>query len=1134
MIREIIKKRYLILDGAMGTLIAEKGAAKLEAAGSCAELLNEIEPDLIAEIHAEYLAAGADILKSNSFGALPWVLEEFGIAERAEELAAAAVKIAKECCAKFSTPEKPRFVAASLGPGTKLPSLGHINFDEMAAGYRSAARGAINAGAEIILLETCQDPLQIKAAIAGINNAKRETGASAEIMVSATIESAGAMLIGTDAQTLAAILSPYDLLSIGLNCGVGPDLAARHIKTLAENSQKNISIHANAGLPQNIGGKTLYPMGASEFADLTAEIAANNGVCFAGGCCGTTPAHIKALADRLNSQTPRANTNAKRHFLTSLFNATPIAKTPCLLVGERANATGSKAFRDLLLSEDYEKALAVANEQIASGADALDLSVGFAGRDEIYDMTILAGKFALAAPLPLMIDSTKPEAIEAGLKKFGGRAIINSANLEDGEAKFNAVARIAKKHGAALLCLAIDESGMAKSAAKKLEIAERMRNLAIAAGLDEGDLVFDLLTFTIASGDEEYRFSARETLSAIASLREKYKKVGASLGVSNVSFGLKGYSRELLNSVFLRQAIDRGLTMAIVNTRSIVPPEKIALKDLAMCERLLSGEENALFEFIAHFEGKNPLAETTAIAANESEEDQIVNFLISGQKEALIAKVLAAKERIAPEKIVNELLIGAMKEIGERFGDGRMRLPFVLRGAEAMKAAVDSLAPFLPRKEGAKRLKIVIGTVKGDVHDVGKNLVDILLSNNGFDVVNIGIKTSYEEFARRAAEHSADAIGMSGLLVKSTQIMAENLAQMQADGLKIPVLLGGAALNKNFVAEFCQPLYDAPVVYCRDAFDAINALNELASGTLKKTSLIAKKNAAIGASRNCEVDSQSPAVADARVSNKNVSPSAQETSGRDLPPELDFFDLKKPNFYGRRVLQIAPEETFDRLNLNLLFKTRWGFAARDKRQYETTLKNEIEPIFNRLKTKLIGEKLLTPVVIAGIFPAKRRSGSEIVEIYDENVVNLIAELKFPRSRKEDRRSIADYFSANEIDAAGFLFASSGTRLDTYAKELNAERKYEDYHFVSALSGELAESGAIIAHEFLSKEMAGGKGVRYAPGYPACPDLALNKQIFDLLRPDEFGAALSESFLMSPQASTCAIFCRHPEARYFAI
>ncbi|MDR1976760.1 MAG: homocysteine S-methyltransferase family protein, partial [Campylobacteraceae bacterium] len=827
-LQEILKHRVLVLDGAMGTQIQNLNLdpSVWQNAAGCNELLNVSAPEAIKKIHRSYLKAGADIIKTNTFGAMDWVLDEYELKDRAYELTYEGVKLAREVCEEFT--DKTRFTATSLGPGTKLPSLGSIGFDEMYKGYHNCAKAAIEAKTDIFLIETAQDPLQIKAAILAIDDAKKELKTAQPIMVSVTIETSGTMLIGTDIATAAAILKPFDIFSLGINCGSGPDKALPHIRALSHIWDRPISIHANAGLPQNRGGYTFYPMGPEEFAKLQIELLKFDAVSFLGGCCGTTPQHILELTKAVKDKVPLPPKGHLEPCITSLYESKSLRQNPPpFLIGERSNATGSKAFRELLLAKDWDGVLNVAQSQTKSGAHGIDVSVGFAGRDEIEDMRKTISLYNTKIPLPLMPDSTSPEALEEALKHIGGRAIINSANLEDGEEKFHKICSLAKRYGAALVCLCIDESGMAKTKEKKIAVVKRMYDLALTHGLSESDLVFDMLTFTVGSGEREYFTAAIETIEAIKEFTALYPKAGTILGVSNISFGLDKNAREYLNSVFLHHCVEAGLTFAIVNVKNTLPLHKISLDDLRVCEDLLFDKKpngEALFVFISHFDKvKTQKSDTNDEFDNLDTATKIKTLLKEGDKERMLKLLSHAKDEISPEAIVNDVLISAMKEIGELFGSGKMQLPFVLQSAEVMKASVDFLKPYLP-KTGKKETTLVIGTVKGDVHDVGKNLVDIILSNNGYNVVNIGIKAEIEDFIKAYHEHNADAIGMSGLLVKSTAIMKENLEELERQGIKAPVLLGGAALNENFVEEFCRPSYSGAVFYCKDAFEGLNAM----------------------------------------------------------------------------------------------------------------------------------------------------------------------------------------------------------------------------------------------------------------------------------------------------------------------
>ncbi|MDD2369665.1 MAG: homocysteine S-methyltransferase family protein, partial [Sulfuricurvum sp.] len=791
---ETLTRRPLIIDGAMGTQLQERTDKIPESAweglDGCNELLNVTCPEVMSDIFHAYLTAGADLITTNTFGAFSWVLDEYGIGHRAYELSRAGAAVCKAECDKFSTPDHPRFVLGSIGPGTKLPSLGHIHYDEMFEGYLECCLGLIDGGCDIFLLETCQDPLQIKAALHACEAANKERSTALPIMVSVTIELAGSMLIGTDAATIATILEPFDILSLGFNCGTGPEQYGKHVRTLSEVWGKPISVHANAGLPQNRGGFSYYPMGPDEFAQLQCDFLNYDGVSFLGGCCGTTPQHIRALVNRVSTIAPKKPSGATPPSIASLFNTVELIQTPApLLIGERSNSTGSKAFRELIIASDYEGTLSVGQAQVRDGAHCLDVNVEFAGRDGAVDMSHVMRLYNQKIPIPLMPDATRVNTMEEALKCIGGKPIINSVNLEDGEERLDAICSLAKKFGTALVCLVIDEKGMAKTTEDKMRIADRIYDLCVNRhGIDPRNLMFDMLTFTVGSGDVEYRDAAIQTLEAIRQLHTKYPNVGSTLGLSNISFGLSINARVYLNSVFLHHCIEAGMTSVIINVKHIVPLSKMSEEDRAICEELLfTPDDQSLFKFIEHFSDK-----TIDNSKNDeeyeamSDEEKIAKLLIDGDKERMIPLVEQARQAINPDRIVNEILIDAMKIVGELFGSGKMQLPFVLQSAETMKTTVDYLNPYLSKQEKDTDTTLVIGTVKGDVHDVGKNLVDIILSNNGFKVINIGIKTELEKYLDVMKSKEIHAIGMSGLLVKSTQVMKDNLETMASMGITTP------------------------------------------------------------------------------------------------------------------------------------------------------------------------------------------------------------------------------------------------------------------------------------------------------------------------------------------------------------
>lgn len=1154
-LKEIIKNRVLIIDGAMGTQLQIADIKKEEwiyedkDLEGCNELLNLTAPHILEDIHTRYALAGADLLSTNTFGSMPWVLEDYDIPETSYELSKLGAQLVKKTALKYSTPEKPIYVLGSIGPGTKLPSLGHIKYDDMYEGYKIMAQGLADGGTDIFLLETCQDPLQIKAAL----HALTDTAPHIPIMVSVTIELSGTMLIGTDAMTIAAIMAPFNILSLGFNCGTGPKQVHKHVKTLSEVCKFPISVHANAGLPQNRGGKTYYPMGPDEFVELQKEFLNINGVSFLGGCCGTTPEHIAALTKAVEGITPLKPCGFLKASLASLFGTMPLKQEPApLLIGERSNATGSKAFRELLKANDYEGTLSVGQQQVRAGAHVIDVSVGFAGRDERKDMDAVAALYSQKVALPLMPDSTQIYALEAALKQIGGRCIINSVNLEDGEDKFDAVCKLAKKFGAALVCLVIDEVGMAKTKEDKLRIAERIFDLCVNRhGFDPADLVFDMLTFTIGSGDDEYRTAGVETMEAIREFQILHPEAGTTLGLSNISFGLDQKARIYLNSIYLDHCVRAGLTSAIVNVKHIIPLNKISAEDRAACDNLIfNNHENGdpLFAFIEHFSTVEAQEEQTDEEyQNMPALEKVQMLLLDGDKDRLLPLVEELRHTVPPETIVNEWLIDGMKIIGELFGSGQMQLPFVLQSAETMKATVDALNPYLPKEEKASETTLIIGTVKGDVHDVGKNLVDIILSNNGFKVVNVGIKASLDTFVDKLQEHNAHALGMSGLLVKSTAVMKENLEELQKMGIKIPVLLGGAALTKSFVDEYCRPFYDGPIFYCRDAFDGVISMQRIEKGDANNTALPADLIKIIDTSDRVEEEVV-------------VIPPYEEIP---LPAKNTFIIPPIWDRVARTSEQLDKELIFKWINHRVLFRQRWGYK-RGKQDSAKFLKYEedvVEPTYQALKAELVNKNIFEPIAIYAYFPCI--SWDNKIYIFDKkylynsleeakNVPPLseaIKVLEFPRQKRKPFRCIADFFANDRLDVIAFTLASAGLKISDYERSIYDKGEFAKYYQVHGLGVELAEALAEVLHkqirldlDIVPKEghtlndvqMKQYVGCRYSPGFAACPDLAMNRDIFDLLKPEEFGLELSETFQMHPEQTTCAIVVTHKEANYYNI
>ncbi|RRS31168.1 MAG: 5-methyltetrahydrofolate--homocysteine methyltransferase [Epsilonproteobacteria bacterium (ex Lamellibrachia satsuma)] len=1163
-IKSLLEQRILVIDGAMGTQIQDIDIPKeawIDDKGidqeGCNELLNDTAPELIKRIHKRYAIAGADLIKTNTFGTMPWVLDEYEMGKRAYELSKKGALLVKETCHEYGTEESPKFVLGSIGPGTKLPSLGHIHYDEMHEGYKEVALGLIDGGCDLFLLETCQDPLQIKAALHACKDANKKRETQLPIMVSVTIELSGSMLIGTDATTIVTILEPFDILSLGFNCGTGPDQVKKHLKTLSKLCNIPISVHANAGLPQNRGGYTYYPMGPDEFTAKQLEFTEFDGVSFLGGCCGTTPQHIQALKKAVESIKPKKPSGSIEPSVASLFNSVELFQKPApLLIGERSNATGSKAFRELIIAGDYEGTLTVGQAQVRDGAHCLDVNVEFAGRDGAKDMAAVMELYNQKIPLPLMPDATRVNTMEAGLKCIGGKPIINSVNLEDGEERLDAICGLAKRYGTALVCLTIDEAGMAKTTEDKLRVAERIYGLCVDRhGIDPRNLIFDMLTFTVGSGDLEYRDAAIQTLDAIRELHKRHPEVGSTLGLSNISFGLDKNARIFLNSVFLHHCLQAGMTSVIINVKHIIPLAKMSKEDIDICEELLfHPDDESLFKFIEHFSDK-----TVDDSGSDEEyeamntEEKIAKLLLDGDKERMIPLVEEARHEIEADTIVNEILIDAMKVVGELFGSGQMQLPFVLQSAETMKATVDYLNPYLTKQEKVTDTTLVIGTVRGDVHDVGKNLVDIILSNNGFKVINVGIKTELQEYLDVMKEKKIQAIGMSGLLVKSTAVMKDNLESMAEMGLEIPVLLGGAALTRSFVDDFCRPIYKGPIFYCRDAFDGVIAMSR-----------IEKFNEDNSVGLDTRLAGDMKERDQKKVKKEVVIPPFEEIKMPEPAP------VPTPPFWGRRVLQkkdLDLNMVFDWVNKKSVIKMHWGYKSKGmtKEAYQKLLDETVYPAYERLKREFMEKDLFEPTIIYGYYPC--RSNDRELLLFDERegwnvdenanrepLEEIIGRAEyvfsFPRQGRKPYRALSDFFHHDRHDVIALTCVSAGPKFSAYEKELYDAGKYLEYNMVHGFSVELAEALAEVAHKQIRMDlgilaedegatlrdvrMRRYQGARYSFGYAACPDLEQSRIIFDLLKPEEFGIELSETFQIHPEQSTTALVVHHKNATYYAV
>src|SRR5664279_900988 len=1055
----LLHEKVLLLDGGMGTQIFARqptmedyGSAALEG---CVDLLTERRPQWIREIHESYLRAGADAVETNTFGANPLVLGDFGLSAKAYDINVQAAGIAKEVARSF---DRPRFVIGSVGPGTKLITLGHVSYADLLASYRVQMEGLLDGGADAILIETCQDLGQIKVAVRAAREAMAAKQRKLPIWVQATVETTGTLLVGSDIATVLTSVEPLGIDVLGLNCATGPDEMHQHLQTLCEASPFRISCLPNAGLPMNVGGQVVYPLDPAAFAPKVLHAASEFGLAIIGGCCGTTPDHIRALApgvEKLNA--PQRHPKLERS-AASLYQSVALKQEPApLIVGERTNANGSKKFRDLLAKEDWDGMIALAKEQQREGAHLLDLCVAYVGRDEVRDADELLSRLITQITLPLMIDSTEFPVIERALQRSPGKCVINSINFEDGEAKARAILELCRTYGAAVVALTIDERGMAKSREQKLEVARRLYALAVGEyGLDPGDLIIDPLTFTLGSGDEEFRGSAVETLEALKLIKAELPGVMTILGVSNVSFGLNPASRHVLNALMLYHGVKHGLDMAIFNASKVIPVAKIDPEDRRIVEDLL---------FNRRSEGYDPLkalmarfSSRKAVVAEDRRADlpvleRLHRGILDGEKQAILADVDEALQDHDPLKLINEVLLGAMKVVGERFGAGEMQLPFVLESAEAMKAAIKRLEPHLPKESNYQKGRILLATVKGDVHDIGKNLVDIILSNNGFEVRNLGIKQPIEAILKELASWPADAIGLSGLLVKSTVIMKENLHFMEELGHQVPVILGGAALTRDYVEGDCRRSYSGEVYYAEDAFEGLRHMQALVAG---ETSAPAPTTAASVAG---EIK-----VLHRGGSSVPLTPLGQSSWVRhEAPPP-------GPPFWGTRELADSPVDLFEHLDAFALIRNRWGFSqgVQGDEAFAAVLRDKAEPQLARWQERLAADPLFQPRARYGYFPV--RAEGDALRVFDPaDPTQTLTRLTFPRQAAGRRLCITDFFRGEGTDVLALQLVTLGQAAADHAAKLYKKDGYADYFAFHGLATELTEAYAERVHARIRRE-----------------------------------------------------------------
>jgi 5-methyltetrahydrofolate--homocysteine methyltransferase len=1161
-----LREQVLFAAGPIGSmLLAMRPQPDYGEVDSCPEWLNISDPAALESIFRSFYAAGCDAVDACTFGANEVVLAEFGLADRTREINRIAAQLIAGVRDEFSTVEWPRYSFGTIGSGTRLPSLGQATWDELVKSYHQQALGLIEGGIDVLKVETCQDLLQTKTALAGIEAAFEETGKRLPVIASVTIETTGTMLLGSDIACALTTLEAMDVVDVvGINCSLGPEQMVEHVRYLTENSRRPVFIGPNAGLPELVDGVACYPLSPEDFARYQQIFVDEFGTNIAAGCCGTTPAHFEAAIAAIGRRAPRdRGPKPYQASVSSLYTSVPIEQdTSFLVVGERTNATGSRKFRDLMLEGDLDGMLALAKEQAAEGAHVLDVMVDYVGRDGVPDVERFVSSLRTASTLPLVFDSTEPPVVEAALKLYGGKAIVNSINLEDGERKITRVLPLIKRHGAAAIALTIDEQGQARTTEWKVRVAKQIYDIAVNRyGMEPGDLLFDCLTFPLSGGQEDLRKDAMETLNAIKQVKAELPGVHTVLGVSNCSFGLKPAARRVLNSVFLYEAIEHGLDAAIVNARQILPLNRIPEDQLRAARDLIydrrEGDYDPLITLIGLFENVETEKAEKVDRSTLPIEERLKQRIIDGDRRGIEAELDEALDRYDALAIVNDILLDGMKVVGELFGSGKMQLPFVLQSAEAMKTAVAHLEPHMPKVQGSGKGTIVLATVRGDVHDIGKNLVDIILSNNGYTTYNIGIKQPIQNIIEKANEVGADALGLSGLLVKSTVVMRENLEELNERELfHFPVILGGAALTRRYVESDLRGIYHGSVYYAQDAFEGLATLDRIMTAVRAGDPLpvLTRGGAEVkggGDSGYDEVHVKTPPIP-GTVSTDGPSDQdyAESAVRRDAPVPV-------PPFWGSRVVRgLSLRDIFPFMNEVALFRGQWQYQKGDRTdaEYAAFVEDEVRPIFRRLQESAISEHLLVPDAVYGYFPCQADRNDLITwPGWDgSKPIGDPVRFHFPRQPTGKRLCIADFFRPVEsgtYDVVALSLVTMGPRATEYAHELFAANEYRDYLHFHGFSVESAEGFAEYFHKRVREELGiagndatdmrklfaqGYQGSRYAFGYPACPDLEEQTKIAHLLHPARIGVELSETFQWHPEQSTSAVIVHHPEARYFVI
>ncbi|MFC4003885.1 methionine synthase [Prauserella oleivorans] len=1175
-----LDQRVLVADGGMGTALQAwdltlDDFAQLEG---CNEILNETRPDVVSSVYRGFLEAGSDAIETNTFGTNLANLGEYGIADRIRELAEKGASLARQAADEFSTPEKPRFVLGSVGPGTKLPTLGHAPYRDLRDAYVESVLGLLDGGVDAVLVETSQDLLQTKAAIVAAKRAMAQAGRRVPIIAQVTVETTGTMLVGSEIGAALTALEPLGIDLIGMNCATGPAEMGEHLRVLADHARVPLSVMPNAGLPELGPNGAVYPLQPDELAQSLAEFVTRYGTRLVGGCCGTTTEHIRAVSEAVSGLTPVRRTPEIVPSVSSVYQSVPFRQDASILnVGERTNANGSKAFREAMLEQRYDDCVEIAKAQTREGAHMLDLCVDYVGRDGTEDMRELASRLATASTLPIMVDSTEPDVIEVALEHLGGRCAINSVNYEDGTepgGRYDRVLRMAVEHGAAVVVTCIDEEGQARTADWKLRVAERaIADLTQNWGLEPSSIIVDCLVFPITTGQEEVRKDAVETINAIRELKKRHPDVQTTLGLSNVSFGLNPAARQVLNSVFLNECREAGLDSAIVNSSKILPMNKIdeQAREVALdlvYDRRREGYD-PLQTLMSLFEGK------TASSSRESRAEELAKLplferlerrIIDGERTGLEADLDAAMEQKPPLDIINENLLAGMKVVGDLFGSGQMQLPFVLQSAEVMKAAVAHLEPHMEKNDAGGKGKLLLATVKGDVHDIGKNLVDIIVSNNGYDVVNLGIKQPINAILEAAEEHQVDAIGMSGLLVKSTVIMKDNLREMNERGVaaKYPVLLGGAALTRTFVENDLDEVYEGDVRYAKDAFEGLHLMDRLMAIKRGETPEADEAEQAKKAERKARRE-RSLRIAEKRKAagaGDGPEPSHDDTTRSDVDADAP---VPTPPFWGSKVVRgVATADYLSLLDERATFFGQWGLRGAKKGEgpsYEELVESEGRPRLRAWMDELATAGILQhAALVYGYFPCYSEGNDLVVLDKDAPDAPERARFRFPRQLRDRRLCLADFFRTREkaeetgqVDVLPLQLVTMGQPIADYANELFAKNAYRDYLEVHGLGVQLTEALAEYWHRRIRQELRfssgtpvaaedpedvreffklGYRGARFSLGYGACPNLEDRTKIVDLLEAERIGVRLSEEFQLHPEQSTDAIVAHHPEAKYF--